>query len=121
MLNKDEWMSYYNSLDTINQFKVALTIIEEIRANEEAFDEEEYNRSVSTAVHELFDTLINNYDHKDDLQEIQDFLEKFDTLSAFGKSHVIHELLSGIIEALEKRKMSADEKTKSIDNEHNSK
>ena len=50
MVNKSKWIYNYNSLDPNNQLEVAEAIMEELHANEETFDEEEYNHVLSKIV-----------------------------------------------------------------------
>lgn len=70
MVNKSKWINNYNGLDPDNQLLVAEAIANELRDNEMAFDENEYDKEKSRIVREIFNSIRNNAKQSEQLKKI---------------------------------------------------
>lgn len=70
MVNKSKWINNYNGLDPDNQLLVAEAIANELRDNEMAFDENEYDKEKSRIVRGFFNSIRNNAKQSEQLKKI---------------------------------------------------
>lgn len=70
MVNKSKWINNYNGLDPDNQLLVAEAIANELRNNEMAFDEDEYDKEKSRIVRGFFNSIRNNAKQSEQLKKI---------------------------------------------------
>ncbi len=100
MVNKNKWIYNYNGLNPDSQLEVAEAIANELRDNELAFDESEYDKEKSKIIRNFFNTIRLNVEKNDELKNIENVLEKFENLSQDNKSKVINEVFEIVIKYL---------------------
>lgn len=89
MVNKKKWINNYNNLDPENQLLVAEAIAKELRNNEMAFDEHEYDKEKSRIIRKFFNTIRNNIKQSEQLKKYTDIFERYESLSQGNRKKVI--------------------------------
>lgn len=94
MLNKDAWVNRFMYLSDESQLIVAKAIIEELRLNEDTFDEDEYNHNESAMLRNFFEEWIAKSKDTLELKNTKNILNSFNGLPSDKKSKVIDEILA---------------------------
>lgn len=100
MVNKDKWIYNYNNLNPYSQLEVAEAIVNELKYNEMAFDESEYDKENSRIVREFFNSIMNNAEQAEKLKKFADILERFESLSQNNRRKVLNEVFEIVVKYL---------------------
>lgn len=111
MVNKSKWINNYNGLDPDNQLLVAEAIANELRDNEMAFDEDEYDKEKSRIVREFFNSIRNNVKQSEELKKLADIFKRYEKLSQSNRKKVINEVFGIIVKYLDIQEQEDKEKT----------
>lgn len=110
MVNKSKWINNYNGLDPDNQLLVAEAIANELRNNEMAFDEDEYDKEKSRIVREIFNSIRNNAKQAEELKKFADIFERFEKLSQSNRKKVINAVFGIVVAYLDIQEQEDKEK-----------
>lgn len=110
MVNKSKWINNYNGLDPDNQLLVAEAIANELRVNEMAFDEDEYDKEKSRLVREFFNSIRNNVKQSEELKKLADIFKRYEKLSQSNRKKVINEVFGIIVKYLDIQEQEDKEK-----------
>ena len=110
MVNKSKWINNYNGLDPDNQLLVAEAIANELRNNEMAFDEDEYDKEKSRIVREFFNSIRNNAKQSEQLKKYADIFERYEKLSQSNRKKVINAVFGIVVAYLDIQEQEDKEK-----------
>lgn len=110
MVNKSKWINNYNGLDPDNQLLVAEAIANELRNNEMAFDEDEYDKEKSRIVREFFNSIRNNAKQSEQLKKYADIFERYEKLSQSNRKKVINDVFGIVVAYLDIQEQEDKEK-----------
>lgn len=100
MVNKSKWIYNYNGLNPNSQLDVAEAIANELKDNELAFAESEYDKEKSRIIRDFFETIKLNSEQNQELKKLDDISEKFENLSKSNKRKVINEVFEVVTKYL---------------------
>jgi len=101
---KDEkWIVDYMFLTERGQMRVAESVINFLRRNEEMYSEEEYDHERSQRVRELFEELVASRENKDINNKIAGLFEKYEKLNPEYRKKAAKHIIESVEDYLERQ------------------
>lgn len=97
MKNKKQWVTEFQSIAPKYQLEIIEAIIKELKLNEDALDDSEYNNKKSQLLRSLFEEYIQKASSKAQLLQLQETFNRFNNLSDMDKQSFINQMSETLI------------------------